>query len=130
MGSFSILISGHYGGDDAGSVRRAITLWKQKLILPSGITDTDLVLKCNLYLSGRITRYEGSSGYSDIKMQLARGYISCAIVIQSDIWQSGNLIDFLKTNLIKITEEVASRLTSKGKYLDAVSVRKFIETLD
>ena len=129
MGNFSILISGHYGGEDAGSVRMAITQWKQKLILPSGVTDADLVLKCNLYLSGRITRYEGS-GYSDIKMQLARGYISCGIVIQPDIWQSGNLIDFLKTNLRKIIEEVASRLASKGKYLDAVSVRKFIETLD
>lgn len=126
-----IVISGQYGGMDAGgAVQNIIVDCKKKLRKPiEVVANQNLKLKCNLYVSGEVTIYQGISGYSNIRFQLTKGYVSCDITMQSEIWKAGDvlMLKFFKSTLIEAICEIAQKLRTKSFFLDIAACKKYIE---
>ncbi len=130
MNRIEVIVTGQYGGNDAGDAARVlITQLKQKIRHPDvAACDRDLQVRFNLFVSGEITQFKGPSGYTGAKLQLAKGYVTCDLIMQPDVWQSGAaaIKEFFKGALATAFEDLAEKLKKKGVLFDCEAVNAFI----
>lgn len=126
-----IIITGHYGGNDAGeAARRAVTGLKTKIRSPDEAScSVDLQIRVNLYVSGETTRFDGPSGHSNIRLYLAKGHIDCDVTMGTEIWMAGReaIIEFLTSTLTSATSEMSDKLRKRSVSLDAEALKAFFE---
>jgi|SRR5690554_654406 len=122
MKNVEIYITGQYGGDNAGdAARTVVTKLKQKIKFPDEkICEMDLQLRFNLFVSGAVTKFSDPSGFSNIRLYLSKGYISCDIVMGGEIWKLGDaaIIEFIITAIISAVHEISGKMKTKSVVLD------------
>lgn len=125
-----IVISGVYGGEDAGAAARLLVQEvKDALREPLGAAGEDLELRIQLYVSGEVTRYEGPLGLTSTRLFLAKARATCEVTMGSELWADGRaaVVGLLTTSLRDAVVDVARRLAGKGVGLDAGPVVEELE---
>lgn len=131
MVSVTVVISGQYGGSDAGAAAMApVREVKEALRTPIETAgEVGLTVAVQLFVSGEITTFDGPSGPSNLRLHLARGRVTCDVTMGTEVWTGGreNVIRFVTSAVADVVQGGADRLRKKGVELDPQPVRDALD---